>query len=923
MKDTHSNAGRQIAPPASHSFYVTGGTLRADAPSYVERQADKDLYESLLDHEFSYVLTSRQMGKSSLMVRTSQKLREKGARVIALDLTAIGQNLTAEQWYDGLLLRIGRALDLEDEVENYWKENPRVGPCQRLFAALGELVLPRCSQASSSAAPATGASLTGSLFIFVDEIDTVRSLPFSTDEFFAAIRECYNRRPEEPQFMRLTFCLLGVATPSDLISNARTTPFNIGRRIELTDFTAKEVEPLTRGIRHGEDGIEDMSQEEACLLLERILHWTGGHPYLTQKLCREVAERNDSIHDQKAKLHHPKAIDQLCAELFFSVRARERDDNLLFVRQRLLRSDVDRAALLDLYLKVLRGDRVPDDETNVHVAVLRLSGLVRVEKFLVVRNAIYKRVFDRAWVMANTPDAEKIRQREAFRRGLRRGAAVGAVFLVASALLSWTLKQKYEHWDAATAVDKIGERFQSIETYEDESEIREELQMLGRQVIGRTTLKVALQKPDKLHISANLSAPGGELGVEVIRNGTNLWISVPSFNIYSSTIVTNSLSETFAEASRWIGAELDETSYRLIASRNPELLFAREARNIQFLGQERLDDQTAYLLRWHRPLPQSEPPAGRRSRQQVRATPVTVWVDRPERLVRQMSVDFTGIRTNTWIPSVEGSAPSRVSTKQYLLISKHFNVRVNQPISGDLFQFRPTTEARELEEIDTSALMSRPPVRGDLSSLKPDPARLITLIPSRAPQTPPELIDLTSFYNAALTENWHSDLRGNDLARLPRGRQRFGEVEFDARGIIQLAGTTEGNSRHSYPGKVSGIVIGRLARRLHFLHGTGWSAKEGAQIGQYLIHYSDGRRRSVPILYGYDVRNWWPEARASDDSTTGSIVAWRGRNRATGDVRLYRTSWVNPLPGVEIAKIDFVSSVSSSAPFLIAITAEP
>ncbi len=55
--------------------------------------------------------------------------------------------------------------------------------------------------------------------IFIDEVDVVRSLPFSTDEFFAAIRECYNRRTVEPEFNVLTFCLLGVASPSDI--NAR------------------------------------------------------------------------------------------------------------------------------------------------------------------------------------------------------------------------------------------------------------------------------------------------------------------------------------------------------------------------------------------------------------------------------------------------------------------------------------------------------------------------------------------------------------------------------------------------------------------------------------------------------------------------------------------------------------------------------
>src|SRR2546421_9103408 len=101
------------------TFYVTGGTLRQDAACYVERQADKDLLDGLLKGEFCYVLTSRQMGKSSLMVRTAEKLREQGLRVAVLDLTAVGQNLTPEQWYNGLMLRLGRQLRLEDDVEDF------------------------------------------------------------------------------------------------------------------------------------------------------------------------------------------------------------------------------------------------------------------------------------------------------------------------------------------------------------------------------------------------------------------------------------------------------------------------------------------------------------------------------------------------------------------------------------------------------------------------------------------------------------------------------------------------------------------------------------------------------------------------------------------------------------------------------------
>ena len=89
-------------------FYVTGGTLGADAPSYIERGADQQLFDALAAGEYCYVLTARQMGKSSLMVRTAAHLEADGIAAVVLDLTAIGQNLTAEQWYLGLLGSIGR-----------------------------------------------------------------------------------------------------------------------------------------------------------------------------------------------------------------------------------------------------------------------------------------------------------------------------------------------------------------------------------------------------------------------------------------------------------------------------------------------------------------------------------------------------------------------------------------------------------------------------------------------------------------------------------------------------------------------------------------------------------------------------------------------------------------------------------------------
>src|SRR5438093_3350351 len=285
---------------ADTSFYVTGGTLRPDAPSYVERQADKDLFEGLLNGEFCYVLTSRQMGKSSLMVRTANKLRAKGNHVIALDLTAIGQNLTLEQWYNGFLTSMGEQAGLEDELEQFWIANERLSPVQRWFTAIRKTVL---------------AWRPGPAVIFLDEIDTVRSLPFSTDEFFAAIRECYNRRSEAAEFNRLTFCLLGVATPTDLIRDTRLTPFNVGRRVELNDFTSQEAAQLALGLQwRGSETALD-ADDPGPAILARILHWTDGHPYLTQRLCRAVAEAKWNSRERNLEPINSSTIDRLCDEL--------------------------------------------------------------------------------------------------------------------------------------------------------------------------------------------------------------------------------------------------------------------------------------------------------------------------------------------------------------------------------------------------------------------------------------------------------------------------------------------------------------------------------------------------------------------------------------------------------------------------------
>jgi WD40 repeat protein len=394
-------------------FYVVGGTMWPDAQSYVRRSSDEELYTGLMENDFCHVLTARQMGKSSLMVRTAARLRKSGIRVAALDLTGIGTNLTPEQWYSGLIVQLGDRLRLEDELLDFWSANLSIGPMQRWMSAIRKVALP---------------SRAGRLVIFIDEIDAVASLNFSTDEFFSGIRECYNLRNEDAEMNRLTFCLLGVVNPSELISDTRTTPFNVGRWIELNDFTEQEALPLAEGLGR--------SAAENHTLLRRILYWTNGHPYLTQRLCKVVSENgaDNTIHD----------IDESIERTFFSKRAQEHDDNLVFVRERLLRSDADITALLNLYSRVRRNKTVAADDSQPLPGILRLSGITRSENGkLRVRNRIYDRVFNNDWVKANLPGAEVRRQRAAFWRGVIRTTAVAAVILtIVTALAITAFRQR-------------------------------------------------------------------------------------------------------------------------------------------------------------------------------------------------------------------------------------------------------------------------------------------------------------------------------------------------------------------------------------------------------------------------------------------------------------------------------------------------
>ncbi|MBN1580763.1 MAG: hypothetical protein JXA89_08670 [Anaerolineae bacterium] len=198
-------------------------------------------------------------------------------------------------------------------------------------------------------------------------------------------------------------------------------------------------------------------------------------------------------------------------------------------------------------------------------------------------------------------------------------------------------------------------------------------------------------------------------------------------------------------------------------------------------------------------------------------------------------------------------------------------------------------------------------------------------IPTRSRQANRDLIDLTDYYTASLDEDWLGK-PGANLTPLPQGVQVFAEAAFDVRGLIQLAGKTiHEETEIDFPQAVNGIEINYKGRKLHFLHGTAWSTEKDAKVGEYVLHYANGQIQSIPIIYQRHVRDWWIQE--GNPIPTDADIAWTGENKASHKlgytIQIYRYSASNPFPNEEIKTIDFVSAMTESAPFLIALTIEP
>ncbi|MEM7716913.1 MAG: AAA-like domain-containing protein, partial [Cyanobacteria bacterium P01_A01_bin.68] len=274
--------------------YRFSGTLPEDSSTYIKRAADDNLYKSLKAGKFCYVLNSRQTGKSSLRVQTMRRLQKDEIICVSIDLSMFDTSFSSpEQWYADFIDTLIEKVNLDFDLDTWLDEQKNISPIRQLSKFIEGILLQIINQ---------------NIVIFIDEIDSILSLKFPCDDFFAFIRGCYNLRADNPIYNRLTFCLLGVATPRDLIADRKRTPFNIGQAIELTPFSLEEINSssLIQGF------LEKVENPKA--VLKQIWYWTNGQPFLTQKLCNLIVNHisdNSRIleEDRVGKIIHSQIID--------------------------------------------------------------------------------------------------------------------------------------------------------------------------------------------------------------------------------------------------------------------------------------------------------------------------------------------------------------------------------------------------------------------------------------------------------------------------------------------------------------------------------------------------------------------------------------------------------------------------------------
>jgi DNA-binding CsgD family transcriptional regulator len=324
-------------PTPTAPLELPEGTMDPQSAFYVVRPSDMLALQTIRHQGVTITIKGpRQMGKSSLLIRTVEAAMHAGKRVALLDFQFVDSSAlaSAKVFFHQFCTWLSYRLKIADQVAEYWRLP--LGDIQRCTAYLEDYLLPALGQP---------------LVLALDEVDKIFDTDFRSD-FFGMLRGWHNRRQAASDWKRFDLVLVTSTEPYQLVANLNQSPFNVGQVVDLEDFTREQVVDLNR--RHGAPLV---AGEEG-----RLMTLLAGQPYLVRRALYMVASG------------------RLTSSTLFTTAADERGPFGDHLRYHLLRMH-DNADLVTGLQQVLQHQTCADERIFFR---LRGAGLVKREGRAVV-----------------------------------------------------------------------------------------------------------------------------------------------------------------------------------------------------------------------------------------------------------------------------------------------------------------------------------------------------------------------------------------------------------------------------------------------------------------------------------------------------------------------------------------------------------
>lgn len=327
---------------------------------YIQRDADRQLKRIIDDMgRPGYVLVSRQMGKTNLLLNAKRKFETPADVFVYIDLSNPFE--TAKSCFENI---IDIALDT-----NYDK-----------FKSASELIRQRRKEFIDTPAHKQHLNelrillkaITGKLVIILDEIDALTKTDYS-DQIFAQIRSIYFSRVNYKELSNLTYILSGVIEPNEIIKDPKISPFNIGQKIFLNDFDREEFKQFIQASKIVLPPIAE----------ERIYFWTNGNPRMTWDVCSEVENINHSGINLKT-------IDEIISRMYLTAYDKPPIDH---IRELVAKDREIRDAIIELVYN--KGREISDKVKNK----LYLAGIANYqENTIEIKNEVIRQALNLDWI---------------------------------------------------------------------------------------------------------------------------------------------------------------------------------------------------------------------------------------------------------------------------------------------------------------------------------------------------------------------------------------------------------------------------------------------------------------------------------------------------------------------------------------------